>query len=358
MKLIILYEGGFGVFNSFFKIIEINENSNCIIIILYNSRRHNKFLSKFINNKNYWINIRLFDFFLGGYSIIFRKLFAKLIKNILGLFSKEVYLQDEYLNYYFKTDIFDSKDSNFWPDYLVHHKFLINNNYINTNTPKIKFPVYISNKNYYKKINLKIRNKNFGSQSIQRNSSALENYILALKNLVQMDCLVFISGELDLKYIENFDLFRHKNIKIIQNINKKLDIYSYLKSDCTIGPFSGSTNFNTIHYKPQLILDCYPIGHSWLNSTMAYKMVKTNKTELKQLLGRTSFPINENLNLRNCNKFEINEIILDYINNFKKDSVYGLTNKEIKINKTCHFTLTGSKISKKWYQLNNASIEF
>lgn len=354
MKYIIIYDGGFGIFNSIFKILEINEKSNCIIFVLYNPCRHNKFLGEFVSYKTYWINTLLFDFFFRKYSLTVKRLFAKLLKKILKFFSKEVYLINEYLNYYFKTNtsIFGSKDKSVWPDYLVHHKFLISNNYIKTEVPKIKLPSYIPKKNYYKTINLKIKKATSGIESIYRNSSNIQEYSLVIKNLVEMDCFVFISGEIDVKILNYQNIFKHKNIKINEKKDRKLDIYAYLNSDCTIGPHSGSTNFNTIHYKPQLILDAYPIGHSWLNSTMAYKMVETNQTKFKQLLGRTRFPIKENLKVRNCNGFEINEIVLNYINNFNYNFVYGLSSEDLKIKEICHFSLTGSKISDKWYELN------
>ena len=115
---------------------------------------------------------------------------------------------------------------------------------------------------------------------------------------------------------------------------------------------SGAVNFNVFTKKNQLIVDSYPIGFTWLNSTMSFRIVEKGLNSIEAIISNSNWPIENDLMTRNLTSNELEKVIYDFVINFDKSKVYGIDPKEFGVNKS-HFNFSNAKLSPIWIDIQN-----
>ena len=206
------------------------------------------------------------------------------------------------------------------------------------------------------KIALKIRNKGKRFKEvggILRDSSDLNRYKSIIEKVSRENFQVFVGGDFD--FLNCPDWFKQNKNIIFKSKNVNKDLYNlYLDTNCEIiiGPMSGAVNFNVFTKKNQLIVDSYPIGFTWLNSTMSFRIVEKGLNSIEAIISNSNWPIENDLMTRNLTSNELEKVIYDFVINFDKSKVYGIDPKEIGVNKS-HFNFSNAKLSPIWIDIQN-----
>ena len=349
-------EGGYGILCMATKCLKIlNKKNKWKLIVAYNPSRHNRELSKIQNN----IHFIQIGFKFNKYTENLRlkkKIINNFKKKIEKISYKNVFFYSEFLKEKFNTppdeNFTNEKSGNYgsFKDILK----LINNEKNNLITKKINLNLGQDENKI--KVAIKIRNKGKKFKEvggILRDSSDLNHYKSIIEKISKENFQVFIGGDFDsLNCPEWFK--QNKNI-ILKNKNVKNDIYNlYLDTNCEIivGPMSGATNFNVFTKKNQLIVDSYPIGFTWLNSTMSFRIVEKGLNSIEAIISNSNWPIENDLMTRNLTSNELEKVIYDFVINFDKSKVYGIDPKEIGVDKS-HFNFSNAKLSPIWIDIQN-----
>lgn len=352
----LFHEGGHGILCQVIQCLKIlNKNKKWKIIVAYNPARHNRELYRIVPN----IEFIQVGFYFSRYSenVDFKiKLMKKLKEEIYKMNFKNVYFCDVFLKKEFKTPI-NENFTNETPGYfgsfknifdlIKNEKNLILSKKINLNLGQDKNKI---------KIAIKIRNKGEKMKEIggyKRDSSNLNVYKNIIEKMAKENFEIFIGGDFQFNDSSAW-LKDNKNIFFKK---KKLnhDLYNlYLDTDCdiVIGPMSGATNFNVFNKKNQLIIDSYPIGFTWLNSTISFKIVENGFNSINEMISNVNWPIKNNLKTRNLNSDELESVIYDFVINFNRSKIYGTDPKELGINDS-HFNSSNAKLSPIWIDIQN-----
>lgn len=309
----LFHEGGHGILCQVIQCLKIlNKNKKWKIIVAYNPDRHNRELYRIVPNIEFIQVCFYFSRYLDNVNYKM-KLMKKLKDKINDMKFENVFFCDAFLKKEFKTGI-NENFTNETPGYfgsfknifdlIKNERNLILSKKINLNLGQDKNKI---------KIAIKIRNKGERFKEIggyKRDTSNLNVYKNVIEKMANENFEIFIGG--DFKFNDRSSwLKNNKNIFSKKN-NLNTDLYNlYLDTNCdiVIGPMSGATNFNVFNKRNQLIIDSYPIGFTWLNSTISFKIVEDGFNNINEMISNMNWPIENSLKTRNLNSEELESVI-------------------------------------------------
>tara|TARA_B110000977_G_scaffold161200_1_gene206018 strand:- start:2168 stop:3307 length:1140 start_codon:yes stop_codon:yes gene_type:complete len=294
-----LYECGFGSFNTKVFIFNYITNKKKVVINLFQKYRyHNKYIN------NYYRNIKIFNLhpildlghdnrLINFFKInnFFKKLLLKYTSIILG---KNNYLYGDELEKFSdeivhkKINKFMKKNINFYDKGILS----IREPYLNLFNKKHHFKLK-PNKKIKNLIKDKIKNTNmkntvcFNLRSKEgkdnytelRNGCNINKLHKTFKYLLRKKYKVILTGDFNSKKMK----YDHKNLFFSDkfNIDKNLfDLYFQCTSKYHISQAGGGNIINMINKDKLLLIDFWPIGYFLPNSIIYYKKVFFNKKNI------------------------------------------------------------------------------
>jgi hypothetical protein len=353
-------EGGFGHTITSPLLLKYYYGNNWTLFFQFSKKRHNIYIKDVFNNLVF-LNFSFFNF----QSYYMNKFNFRLLYLILKIFSKKKLL--------FINDFMDSlpmssinKNNNslktcnirsklFW--LIAQKKFnLINNLSIqiyNQNIDKIF-------KSKKKKLLFALRYKDYKENDpIKRDSRPINFYKNSLEHAVKKGWQIFLTGDCS-KYPawvkKNSNIF---NFSKLEKYNINLDYYNFLSgmfSNACIGPHSGALWYNVARKTKCLVLEHSFLGDVMPNSIITYRNLINNDFSLiKKYFNNYDFLTTKKYkefykNSSKLSKYDINEIIIDFINNYNNFN-YGIEIKKLNI-KDGLFVDSKAKFSPIWFKKN------
>lgn len=366
-------EGGFGFTISSPLYLESKFNKDWLLLFAYNKKRHNIYIEKLFPNNFFFVKISIFEFVINTF---FRKLFFK----ILSLFSKvflkktiydfidKLFLDNPISNDQLTNEYYKRYESRCWPE-LIKNRNKFNFNHLNEG--KKNFLDFFCLKNIKKRVCFFLRYKankeNFTSKNlienplldipnILRDSRPIEDYKFIIKDLVEKEYQVFITGD----NFHKHDWIKKFGNEVVyydkyKNINKNYyDFFAGFSSDIIIGQASGGFLYCMLN-KKNLLLETFEIGTGLNHSIVSYPYLKIkNSNELKKIVFDEHFKFDpeffsNNSKISQLSLEQLNSIYLDYIDNYSNDE-YGIKPQKFGIDKG-QLIETNSKFSPKWLEI-------
>jgi hypothetical protein len=353
-------EGGFGHTITSPLLLKYYYGNNWTLFFQFSKKRHNIYIKDVFNNLVF-LNFSFFNF----QSYYMNKFNFRLLYLILKIFSKKKLL--------FINDFMDS---------LPMSSINKNNNSLKTCNIRSKLFWLISQKkfNFINNSNIQIYNQNIDkifkskkkkllfalrykdhkeNNPVKRDSRHINFYKNSLEHMVKKGWQIFLTGDCS-KYPawvkKNSNIF---NFSKLEKYNINLDYYNFLSgmfSNACIGPHSGALWYNVARKTKCLVLEHSFLGDVMPNSIITYRNLINNDFSLiKKYFNNYDFLTTKKYkdfykNSSELSKYDINEIIIDFINNYNNFN-YGIEIKKLNI-KDGLFVDSKAKFSPIWFKKN------